>query len=712
MLVSEHLRAETSDAVLRNDQTIQDPAIQRLEDVKRGSLLFKDDQGFIQAPTLDTDVLIQITGMIARATVKQKFHNNGNAWQEGIYVFPLPENAAVDQLRMHIGERIIEGQIQEKQQARKAYQQAKASGKRASLVEQERPNIFTTSVANIGPGEDVVIEIVYQHTVRYTDARFSLRFPMVVAPRYIPRHTIVTGFQGTGWSANTDQVKDASSITTPVITPSAIKPSQGSDDIDFDQPAYANPVSLKIDLDAGFLLSHIDSSYHPIDVSIPDQTHYSIQLRQQQVSAHRDFELVWQADPDSTPRAALFTESKDEDIYALIMLLPPASGHASVLSREVIFVIDTSGSMSGSSIVQAKQALNFALSRLQAGDQFNVIQFNSYTDKLFPFPQAVSQQTLRQAHQYVANLVAEGGTEMAPALQAALSKNYQLEDDKHTNIRQVIFLTDGSIGNEDELFNIIHTKLNNTRLFTIGIGSAPNSHFMSRAATFGRGTHTYIGNVNEVQSKMQTLFSKLESPVLSNIHIEWPEGCLPGCLTESWPQKIPDLYLGEPLVISSRSRTLSESLTITGDIAGKQWRATLKLNGGQSNSGIPAVWARSKIAALMNQMYQKSQSKADIRKAIIKTAREHHLVSKFTSLVAVDVTPARPMETALQSHAMAVNLPAGWNYDKVFGKMPATASGARLDLVYGLLSIFSGLILWLFHNGISRKQLHVRTSLH
>ncbi len=692
MFVSEGLGAETLNDVTKNKTVIENPDEIKPEEVKHGSLLFKNDQGFVQAPTLDTDVHIQITGMLARVTVKQKFHNNGADWKEGIYVFPLPENAAVDQLRMQIGERIIEGQVREKQQARKEYQQAKASGKRTSLVEQERPNIFTTSVANIGPDENIVIEITYQQVIRYTDEEFSLRFPMVVAPRYIPGKTIIAGFEGTGWSVNTSQVPDASRITPPVLNTE-----QGSENEPGQEPEQnsINPVSLEIALDTGFLLSHIDSPTHQIDIVIPDNTRYSIKLKNEEVPANRDFELVWQAESGQSPKAALFTEDMDSDVYSLIMLLPPASEISLVLHREVIFVIDTSGSMSGPSIVQAKQALNLALTRLKPGDRFNIIQFNSYTEKLFHFPQPVSHHALRQAHQYVDNLEAQGGTEMASALRAALLKQGNNANDSNYLVRQVIFLTDGSIGNEDALFNIIQSQLGDSRLFTIGIGSAPNSHFMNRAAKFGRGSHTYIGNISEVQTKMEALFSKLESPVLTNIHIQWPENCV----IESWPQNIPDLYLGEPLLISTKSDALPESLTITGDIAGSKWSATLKLNGGQKDSGIPVIWARKKITALMDQMRQSRQRKGQevdaLRNTIVETALKHHLVSKYTSLIAVDVTPARDRETLLKSHAMPVNLPAGWDHKKVFGHLPATATNAPFAFLSGLLMLFAGLLLLL-----------------
>jgi len=238
------------------------------------------------------------------------------------------------------------------------------------------------------------------------------------------------------------------------------------------------------------------------------------------------------------------------------------------------------------------------------------------------------------------------------------------------------------------------------RLFTIGIGSAPNSYFMNRAAKFGRGTYTYIGNVSEIQTKMEALFSKLESPILTDIHIQWPEDCTKGnCIVESWPQKIPDLYLGEPLLISTKSDSLPKSLIITGEIAGETWSAALKLKGGQKNSGIPTIWARKKIAALMDQMRQNQNTEGDeaeqLRNGIIETALKHHLVSKYTSLVAVDVTPARIKEALIKSHALPVNLPEGWDHKKVFAQLPATATNAPLAFLNGLLMLFAGLLLLL-----------------
>jgi Ca-activated chloride channel family protein len=659
--------------------------VERPADVMQGTLLFRDEQDYSMAPLLKTAVAIEVTGMIARATVKQHFRNPDDTWKEGIYVFPLPENAAVDHLLMHIGARVIEGRIQERQEARRQYEQARTEGRKASLIEQERPNIFTTSVANIGPHEEITIEIKYQHIVPFDSGNFRLRFPMVVAPRYIPGVPVgpveVPEFSGNGWAVNTDEVMDASRITPPVIHP--------------DRGAI-NPVQIHINLEAGFPLQHIDSSYHNIAVKQNSKSSYAINLDSGETPADRDFELVWSPEPGRMPRAAFFSEQKDSKNYALIMLLPPQQAVAAILPREVIFVIDTSGSMAGTSITQARAALELALDDLRPGDRFNIIQFNSYMEQLFKFPHAVDAESLRAAKKYVGTLTAQGGTEMAPALNAALDQTAE-----GSMVRQIIFLTDGSIGNEEALFEIIKHKLGTSRLFTVGIGSAPNSHFMSGAASFGRGTYTYIGKISEVQEKMQALFEKLKHPVLTDLHIEWEDARD----IEAWPQKLPDLYTGEPLLLTASATNLPGTLRITGRSAGRDWHSNLTLQGGGRENGIAVLWARTKIKALMDQLTSGADNTA-IRKTIIDTAMEHHLVSKFTSLVAIDVTPTRVRDEILKSAAVPVNLPAGWDYEKVFGPMPRTATNAELHLFIGIILIMLGLLQAMFLD--RREYRHAR----
>ncbi len=638
---------------------------------RSGTLLLKSapDAAPVAAPLLLTDVRIDVSGMVARATVAQRFVNPTAVWQEGVYVFPLPAGAAVDHLDMRIGERRIEGQIRERAEARAAYEQAKSEGRKATLVEQERPNVFTTSVAHIGPGEEVVVTIEYQETLRYDAGTFSLRFPMVVAPRYVPGTTAVAGESGTGWAANTDQVPDALRVTPPVQ-----HPAQG----------LINPVTLAVDLYPGFPVTSVASPYHRIDVVESAQGRYAVQLADGPVPANRDFELTWTPDVGAAPGAAIFAEHRGDKTYALMMVLPPtptAGFDAPRSPREAVFIIDTSGSMEGTSITQAKQALSMALDRLQPGDRFNVIEFNSVTRTLFGAPMPVDPATLSRARTFVAGLRARGGTEMKPALEAALTR-----DPAPGFVRQVVFLTDGAVGNEGELVHLIRERLDDRRLFTIGIGSAPNSFFLTKAAQFGRGTFTYIGDVREVGEKMDALFRKLESPVLTDLSITWPGKA------ETWPRQVPDLYAGEPVVVVAELDSLAGDVTISGKRGGNTWSASLPLAAGASEPGIGVLWARAKIEALTDAL-KGGEAETAIRKAVVDVALTHHLVSKYTSLVAVDVTPTAPPGTTSLPSALPTNLPEGWSYDAVFGGAQ-TATPATLHLLAGLVLLAIAWLAW------------------
>jgi len=638
-----------------------------------GSFLMRVRPGgeYQRSPVLSTDVKIVVSGVVARATVSQQFRNDSADWVEGVYVFPLPENAAVDRLRMQIGDRLVEGQIRERGQARAEYEKARANGSIASLVEQERPNIFTSSVANLGPGQTLTVQIEYQQTLRYEEETVSLRFPTVVMPRYIPGNP-QSEKAGSGWSPDTDQVPDASRITPRVLA---------------EGEALRNPVTIHVELDAGFPVGEVKSRYHQVKVEKRDDNRYEVSLAVGPFPADRDFELVWHPLAGEQPRGTLFRESADGETHLLLTLFPPVGHKADEkrLPREVIYVIDTSGSMEGTSIVQAKKALSLALGQLAPEDRFNVIQFNSTTEQLFALPREASTANLVAARRYVDRLRASGGTEMAPALQAALA--YPA---KEGFLRQIIFMTDGAVGNEDALFRLIQDKLGRSRLFTVGIGSAPNGHFMTKAAQLGRGTFTYIGDVAEVGEKMAALFGKLEYPVLSDIAVEWPAGVT----AEAYPQKLPDLYLGEPVVLSARMEgPLTGTVEVRGQSAGEAWSAKLALPDAHDGKGMGVIWARRKIEALMDSQYQ-GADREKVREDVVALALKHHIVTRYTSLVAVDVTPVRPLAEPLDSQAVPTNLAQGANHEAIFGALPRTATPARLHWVLALLAAALAFIVY------------------
>jgi Ca-activated chloride channel family protein len=643
----------------------------RLQDAEQGSLLLRTEREgiYLPAPLLETEVRIRASGLLSRAAVTQRFHNPTDAWLEGIYVFPLPDSAAVDGLRMVVGERVVVGRIKEREEAKRVYAEAKAQGRKASLVEQERPNVFTTSVANIGPGEDVEIVIEYQEDLRYQGGRFELRFPMVVAPRFIPGASQIEGSEGTGWARATSQVPDAERITPPVIHPDL---------------GPINPVRIRIDLEAGVPLAKITSPSHPIRVEQRGDTHYLVELREGTVAADRDFVLEWEPLAAELPRAALFTETRGGEHYALLMVMPPQGAGAARarMSRETVFVIDTSGSMHGTSIEQARGALLLALDRLQPDDWFNVIQFNTTTESLFPSSVRAHPDALAEAHRYVARLGAEGGTQMLPALREALRASRA-----GGAVRQILFITDGNVGNEAQLFGYLKDGLGESRLFTVGIGSAPNTHFMRKAARFGRGTFTHIGSPQEIAAKMGELFGKLESPVLHDVRVTWGDP-----RTESWPERIPDLYLGEPILIVARLGEAGGDVVLSGRSDRELWELRFGLVGGAQGSGIGKLWARKKIAALMDGLAEGADADA-VEREVTELALRHHLVSRYTSLVAVDVSPGAPRGVTPKTRALPVNLPAGWSHEQVFGGLPATATPALLLRLLGGLALLAAAAL-------------------
>ena len=627
----------------------------RPDDMGFGGLLLKSmtEGYYVEAPLVESDIVVDVTGPIARTKITQRFTNPSDGWVEGVYVFPVPDEAAVDTLRMQIGERFIEGKIKERQEARIIYEEAKAQGKKASLIEQERPNIFTNSVANIGPHETITVQIEYQESVRLDSGTFSLRLPLVVAPRYSPAPEIqMVDFNNNGWAQTSDPVPDRDKIESPVLRPS-----------EDDQAFPVNPVSLTVNLRTGFKLGDIVSAHHAIVMQRSGDDGATLTLKDGAVAANKDFELTWKPIPGQTPQAALFRETMNGEEYLLAMVVPPLAKKQSDIAarpREVIFVIDNSGSMAGESIRQAKESLLLALDRLTPDDTFNVIRFDDTMELKFPQAVPASDTNVSEAKRFVYNLSADGGTEMLPALKASLID--PAPDDK-TRVRQVIFLTDGAIGNEAQLFQAIGAGLGRSRLFTVGIGSAPNSYFMSRAARLGRGTFTHIGNLAQVKTRMAELFEKLERPVMTDLSARWP-GEVTG---EVWPNPLPDLYAGEPVVLTAKLSAVSGALSISGRMGDKGWAAQLPLDKAAPGTGISKLWARKKIASLEEARFEGMDWDA-VDKAVLAVALDHHLVSRLTSLVAVDVTPSRPVNAPLGSAEVPLNLPDGWDFDKVFGE--------------------------------------------
>lgn len=631
--------------------------------VGAGQLRLAGPFGYQPAIQLEARLNVRVTGLVAHVTLEQSFRNDSEHWVEGEYLFPLPDQAAVNRLKLRIGERVILGEIREKQAAKKIYEQAKASGRKASLVEQRRPNLFSNRVANIGPGEVVSVELHYIERVQYADGVFSLRFPTTITPRYTP--------------ADFPAAEEVWQFQHP-------RPASQADPI--------QPISIKAEINMGLPLAAVESPYHEIALS-RQQARYQVRLAKGAAPMDRDFLLRWQPLPDSAPRAALFHERVGEHEYALLMVLPPdpsapQSTSAGAIPRELVFVIDTSGSMGGSSIEQARASLAYGLGQLTPRDRFNIIEFNSRARALFPRALDANRHNLARAAEFVRHLDAGGGTEMKTALELALP----LAEQPDQRLRQVVFITDGAVGNEIDLFREIERRLGASRLFTVGIGSAPNNWFMRKAAQAGRGDQVMIGNILEVQQSMQQLFTRLSQTALAHLEVDWPVA------VDTYPRAVPDLYPGEPLLITARASDslLNSSVIVRGRGADAGWQTELSaapppVELEAAYTGISTLWARAAIEALLDEKVL-GRDEQSVRDAVLPIALEHQVMSPYTSFVAVEQAPSRPAQLGLQKQAVANLRPRG-QAPQPFA-WPSTATDSRLNLLLGLVALVLACVFW------------------
>ena len=657
----------------------------------------------VPAPLLSSEASLTVTGPVLRGRVTQRFVNEVEAvdgtaaascesvFIEASYLFPLADGAAVDHLRLVVGERVIEGQIRERQAAVRAHEAARAEGRRSALLESRRPNAFSTRVANIAPGETVTIEIEYQQTLAPSDDVWQLRFPTVVAPRYSRdpdggdlAQPYVVAANGAGGAGGDTMDLILDETWEDWYRSKAAEPSfdDGPHPAESVEPA-AGRFSLTVSLDAGVPILPPRSLSHRITAEAPangGSPAWRIAV-DEAGPGDRDFVLEWQARASPVPRAGLRVETHDGQTYGLLVVDPPRGEDSDRirLPRETTFVIDTSGSMGGQSIEQARSALLFALDRLMPGDAFNLIQFNSQHSALFEAPVTVDARTLAQARRWIRGLHAQGGTEMGGAVAEALTQPLT-----EGRLGQVIFITDGAVDYEEELVRQIGDLIGERRLFTVAIGSAPNSWFLRKAAEIGGGTLTRIGSVDEVERRMAALFTRLARPASTDLALE-----VDGAELLQDPQLPRDLYAGDPLVAVLRLSGEPARVRLKGRHQAPWQMAVDIARADARGAGLHALWARQEIEAIDDQLQRGARDEASrrqLRESATRLALAHHLVSRHTSLVAIDERVARTPGSPLVGVATPAAMPAGWT-------LARTATPAGLQLLLGSLLLVAGFAL-------------------
>lgn len=630
-----------------------------------GSLLAMTSAGkpVGQCALKHTSVSTKISGYVAKVTVKQSFTNPYKDKIEAIYTFPLSESGAVDSMTMKVGNRTIKGSIKKREEAKQIYENAKAQGHVASLLDQERTNIFTQSVANIEPGANIDITITYVELLKYDAGKFSYTFPTVVGPRFIPGDA--TGKEGTGWAPDTTTVPDASKITPPV-TPANTR--------------AGHDISIDVDVDAGVPIQNISSKLHEINVTKVGSDEAKVSLKDKETIPNKDFVLSWDVAGDALKSGYLtYRDSKNESGYFTLMLLPPKRVTVDKIApKEMIFLIDCSGSQRGAPLDKAKETLRYIVDHMNPQDSFQIIAFSQQQKLLFENKaQQVTGAAKIQANKFIDELQANGGTWMGPAVEKACS----IPADSH-KLRIVTFMTDGYVGNDLEILGLIKKNRSTSRWFSFGTGNSVNHMLVDGIAAEGGGEADYVLLNTSGAEVGKKFYDRISSPVLTDVSVDF--GKLE--VKEVFPKDVSDVWAEKPLYIKGKYlKPGAGTITLKGFSAGKPYTQTLAVNFPEinhNNEVLGSIWARAKVDRLQSEDYKGAQSgnmNKEIKDEIIQTALEHHIMTNYTSFVAVEektVTKDGVMHTV----TVPVELPDGVSREGVFGEptpapMPRQAFG-------------------------------------
>jgi len=577
--------------------------------------------GFV--PLRHTTVKTEISGFVARTEVTQEFENVLSNPVEAIYVFPLPHGGAVDGMTMKVGDREIQAVIKERGEARKIYEAARNAGHTAALLDQERPNIFTQSVANIPPNSKVEVTLYVLELLKYEGGTYEFSFPTVVGPRYIPGAAVNTPDRGT--MPDTNQVPDASHISPPVAGVHTSDAHAGHD------------ISFDVTLKAGVPIGDVESASHKIlaDRTGPDSFH--VKLADDAVLPNKDFILKYKVAGVGIDDAVLEHSDSNGGYFTLILQPPEQVSDEVAVPRQLIFVLDTSGSMWGFPLEMAKKTIARALDHLRKDETFNLITFSGATRVLFAEPVPATPENIAAAKQVLAGAYGSGGTEMMGAIRTALGDdagaNKPVEGDP---VRVVCFMTDGYVGNDAAIIAEVK-KHPDARVFSFGIGTSVNRFLLMKMAEEGHGDFEFVTDPKEAEPAADRFYDRVHTPVLANISIDW--GGLP--VTDVYPREVRDLFSAKPIILTGRfTGHPSGKIVVKGTQGTGEFSRAIPVDFSQSdpnNAALEKIWARHKVEDLMSQDWQGIQYGNSSHKAeIIQVGLKHSLATQYTSFVAVE----------------------------------------------------------------------------
>jgi Ca-activated chloride channel family protein len=623
------------------------------DDVTQGALRVTRDGSLVECPLRHTDVQADVSGFLARVRVTQTFENPYDEPIEAVYVFPLPHGAAVDEMTMRVGERRVAGVIRRRAEARAVYDEAVARGLTASLLAQERPNIFTQTVGNIPPRQAVRIEIAYLDVLPYDQGAYEFHFPMVVGPRYIPGPALPGPGQGRGWSPDTTRVPDASRITPPVLEPGL---------------RTGHDVALRVAVEAGVPIRDVKVAAHQARVERPSRSQATAVLSPADAIPNRDFVLTYRVAGERPETALLAHGTGDGPGYFLLMVQPRAVDGAlgQAPPRDLCFLIDVSGSMSGAPTAKVVEALGRFFERMRPQDRLQVITFAGGADRLFASYVPATPANLRRALHFTEGLQGGGGTEMLKGVQAVLADPVDAG-----RVRVVVMLTDGYIGNEAEIIGEVGRRAGDAlRFWTIGVGSAPNRFLLDGVARQGGGMSATLGLRDDPTELVERIVERIQRAQLSQVELEW-DGL---DVTETYPARVPELWAGRPIVLLGRYEGAGPRVVrISGRVEGRPASFPVEVTlpeREEAHAVLAPAWARRKIEDLSDQLDVSQGDPAPLEEEITDLALQYRLMSAYTSFVAVDETGGPVSEEPRPPRRMLVPvpMPEGASYEGVFGK--------------------------------------------
>ncbi|MCP4783160.1 MAG: VWA domain-containing protein [Fuerstiella sp.] len=595
----------------------------------------------VPVPLKHTAVEGNIDGYIATVDVTQQFHNPYDSKIEAVYVFPLPQSAAVNEFVMTVGDRKIRGIIREREKAEQIYAAAKSQGHVAALMTQERPNIFTQKVANIEPGKKIDIRIRYFNTLRYDDGAYEFVFPMVVGPRFNPPAMT----DGVGAVARGAQGASGQKTEVQYLAPNE---------------RSGHDVSLSLNIAAGVDIEDVLCVNHVVDVQEVCESQRRVTLSSRDSIPNRDFVLRYKVAGNQI-KTAMLTHEDDHGKYFTMMLYPPADlAQVQRSPMEMVFVLDCSGSMRGKPIAQAKAAITCALQSLTERDSFQIIRFSNNASQLGPAPLLATEANVQRGLKYVASLNGTGGTHMIEGIKAALDFPHD-----EGRFRLVSFMTDGYIGNEQQIMSTIHDRVGASRIFSFGVGSSPNRFLMDRMAIIGRGAVAYLSLNDNATTIMDRFREQISHPAMTDLSIDFGNMDV----SNVYPQRLPDLIVGRPVVIIGRFRGEPDAVSGTGRVDMEATSFTVSLDEedtSKDHQGIAAVWARLKIKDMINYASHAPEAAGEIREAVTQTALTYNLMSSFTAFVAVDSLTKTEGDFGT-TVAVPVPVPDGVKYETTVG---------------------------------------------